>query len=234
MSHPFVYLNHGALDPDSFDKAESVWIAFQAPVPEAERVAVMKSCPASFAGFFRWDDVLFYSESIGDMYNAIVAASYGGDQADDVSAEAALAFSKAVEAWILDIHARAPVAFFIGPSRSLDDDGWNAWSYERVGSVIIPWLEHYLDTHPDLPDEVEDMDVEDEVTSVGEVDGEDMGDAGPQATPMDRATLAYIAQHLDAGELTASEKKRARALSVRVGWTNEGEEIGGADEDDDA
>jgi hypothetical protein len=33
VTYPFVYLNHGPLDPDFFAKAESIWIAFQSPVP---------------------------------------------------------------------------------------------------------------------------------------------------------------------------------------------------------
>lgn len=221
MSYPFVYLNHGALDPDSFDKAEAIWIAFQAPVPAADRIAIMSSCPEALAGFFRWDDVLFYSESLGDIYNAIVAADYGDNDSCDVSADAALAFSKAVQEWILAIHARTPVAFFIGPSRSLDEGGWNGWSYARVGSVIMPWLEQYLDTHLDLPDEVAEGEGED---AEEKEEGEELHELKPQATPMDRATLAYLAQHLDNGELTAPEQARADTLAVRMGWKDQGED----------
>jgi hypothetical protein len=216
VSYPFVYLDHGALDPDSFDKAESIWIAFQAPVPEAERRAIMKRCPAAFAGFFRWDDVLFYSESAGDVYSAIVADEFGDGGSFEVTAEAARRFSRAVEAWVLEIHTRAPIAFFIGPSRAWGDDAWNAWSYARVGSVIVPWLESYLDTHPALPDEVEEAGEDgfgDELTEEDELE--------PIASPMDRATLAYIAQHLDAEDLTDDERARAHALSVRLGWASE-------------
>lgn len=214
MNHPFVYLNHGALDPDSFDKAESVWIAFERPVPAADRAAIMETCPMAFAGFFRWDDALFYSESWGDVYGAVVASDYG-EGGMEVSAEAAQAFSRDVEAWILGIHARNPVAFFIGPSRSLDEEGWNAWSYARVGGVIVPWLERYLDAHPDLPEAVEDV--------VGD-DGEDEAGGAPVATPMDRETLAYIAQHLEGREPTREEQARAHALSVRLGWEPGGEQ----------
>lgn len=218
MSYPFVYLDHGALDPDSFDKAESIWIAFHAPVPEADRRAIMRSCPAAFAGFFRWDDVLFYSESAGDVYSAIVADEFGEGGAFEVTAEAARRFSRAVEAWVLEIHTRTPIAFFIGPSRALDGDGWNAWSYARVGSVIVPWLERYLDTHPDLPDEVEEVG---EDGFADPLDEDALDELEPLATPMDRATLAYIAQHLDGEDLSEEERARAHALSVRLGWTSE-------------
>jgi hypothetical protein len=99
------------------------------------------------------------------------------------------------------------VAFFIGPSRSLDEDGWNGWSYTRVGSVVVPWLERYLDTHPDLPDEADESAPEDE-------------DEEPEhvVSPMDGATLAYIAQYIDGWESTEAERARVHALSVRLGW----------------
>ena len=234
MTYPFVYLDHGPLDPDSFGKVEAVWIAFQSSVPEAERRAIMASCPDAFAGFFRWGDTLFYTESLGDVYGAVVAEEHG-DGGVDVSADAAMSFSKSVEAWIMDIHQRAPVAFFVGPSRSLEEGGWNGWSHARVGSVVVPWLEQYLDQHPDLPGEIEELSgAEDpepgaEPIGVNPFTKEPMFAPRPRATPMDRATLAYLAQCFDVEELTAGEQERARVLAERLEWEPDEED----DEEDE-
>lgn len=198
---PFVYLHHGALDPESFGKVDEVWIAFAAPVSGDVVATFVEGCPAPLYGFFHADDAILHCETGGDHYEFLVRTEYGED-GGTVSAEGAAAFSADVEAWVRGVHERAPIAFVIGPGRPLEDadgelDAWAHWSTERIETVVVPWLEWYADTHPDLPDENDEDD--------GEVQ------------PMDRYTLSALLQHLP--ENVPGITDRLDALADRLGWS---------------
>ncbi|MFE9097550.1 hypothetical protein [Streptomyces sp. NPDC007264] len=184
---PFVYLNHGPLDPDTFGKADGAWIAFREPVSEADLALVARSCPEPIHGFFHGDDGLFSCESPGDVYDFTVAHGWGGGE-HPVTEEAAAAFGAEVERWVLEIHRRTPIAFFVGPGATLDEDAWETWSRQQVGAVAIPWLERYLDSHPDLPQD----DPGDAVT-----DPDDEGDWEEPITPMNREWLRCLLEELE-------------------------------------
>jgi len=193
--HPFVYLNHGPLDPDYLDKVDAAWIAFREPVSPADMAYVARTCPEPIHGFFNADEALFYCESPGDVFDATIAIVWGnGDFPADEAAAAA--FSSDVERWIRDVHSRNPVAFFIGPGTSLGDDPWDRWSRQQLDTVVYPWLERYLDTHPDLP---EDVEIDD-----------DEGDDDWPILPMSRDTIRYVFQCFDGSE-------RRDTLIERVG-----------------
>ncbi|MFE4924298.1 hypothetical protein [Streptomyces sp. NPDC056661] len=187
---PFVYLNHGPLDPDTFHKVDTACIAFREPASEADLAFVARTCPAPIHGFFYADDGLFYCESLGDVYDFEVAEGWGGGEYP-VTEEAAAAFSAEVERWALEIHERTPIAFFVGPGATLDEDSWETWSRQQVGTVVVPWLERYLDTHPDLPQD----DPDDENTDLD--DDADDEDWVEPAAPMNRDTLSYLSQEFD-------------------------------------
>jgi hypothetical protein len=205
---PFVYLNHGPLDPESFDKVDAVWVAFAGPVSDEVVAEAAASCPAPLHGFFSADDSLLYCETGSDVYGSMVGFDYGRDEYG-VSAEGAAAFSAEVEAWVLGIHERAPIAFVIGPSRPLldEDDGivdpWARWSEEQVGTVVVGWLERYADTHLDIPDEADEAD---------EIDG-----TGPAIQAIDRYLLSTLRQHFSE-ELPTETVDRLDALGSRLGW----------------
>ncbi|MFE4924294.1 hypothetical protein [Streptomyces sp. NPDC056661] len=184
---PFVYLNHGPLDPAAFGKVETAWIAFREPISEAHLAFVARTCPEPISGFFHGDDGLLACESWGAVYNLTVAEGWGRGE-HYVTEEAAAAFSAAVERWALEIHQRTPIAFFAGPGTTLAEDSWATWSRRQVGPVVVPWLERYLDTHPDLPQD----DPGDAAAALAD-DAENW-----PATPMNRDTLSYLFEEFDA------------------------------------
>jgi hypothetical protein len=204
---PFVFLNHGPLDPESFDKVDAVWIAFADSVSDEVIAAAAASCPGPLYGFFYADDALLYCETGSDVYGYMVGVTYGRDE-NGISAEGAAAFSAEVEAWVLGIHEQAPIAFVIGPSRPLwDDDGivdpWARWSEEQVKTVVVSWLERYADAHPDLPDEADE---------ILEIDP-----SAPGIQAMDRYTLGTLRQHFN-DDLDEETIQRLDALGSRLGW----------------
>jgi hypothetical protein len=197
---PFVYLNHGPLDPDSFHKVDAAWIAFAEPLSDEVLAALVDTCPAPLDGFLHADDAIFYCETLGDVYDIMVREEYGAD-GYDVSAEGAAAFSADVEAWVRGIHEQVPIAFVIGPGRPLEDDNgaigaWALWSEQQLVPVVIPWLERYADTHPDLPEQSEETDA--------------------IVQRMDQHTLSFLRQHFleDDPHVT----RRLDALGSRLGW----------------
>ncbi|MFE6814518.1 hypothetical protein [Streptomyces sp. NPDC057675] len=179
-----MYLNHGPLDPDTFDKADGAWIAFQQPVTDVDLALVARSCPEPIHGFFHGDDGLFSCESPGDVYDSIVAHSWGAGEFP-VTEEAAAAFSASVEQWVLEIHQHTPIAFFVGPGATLGEDPWETWSRQRVGTVVMPWLQQYLAAHPDLPQD----------------DADDDLDWDKPVVPMNRGWLRCLLHEFDADDV---------------------------------
>jgi hypothetical protein len=154
--------------------------------------------------------VLFHSESYGDVYSAVVIEEFG-DGRGHLTAEGARAFSAEVERWITEVHRKNPVAFFVGPSRSIDDGGWNGWSYAQLGTVVLPWLERYLDSHQ-VPLQVEDT--EDANDPEADPAAETLDDV-PRSTPMDLTTLRSLVSDLEAVG-TPVETTWTAALAARI------------------
>ncbi|MCE9574643.1 MAG: hypothetical protein K8W52_15955 [Deltaproteobacteria bacterium] len=191
----FPYLHHGALDPESFGKVDCIWIGFRSDVPEGAREAIEAGCPAALAGFFRWADRLFYAETPGDVYAPMVSEEFGG-AGYAVSATGAAAFSAAVAAWVATIDAAHPIAFVIGPGWSTDEDDRAREGRAAIPGEIVPWLEAFLDAHPELEDEAEE---------------DDHGRA-----PIDRFFLSTIVQHLEADDHPPALAARIAALAARI------------------
>ncbi|WP_266977404.1 hypothetical protein [Streptomyces sp. NBC_00233] len=204
-----MYLNHGPLDPDTFGKADGAWIAFREPVSAANLALAARSCPEPIHGFFHGDDGLFYCESPGDVYDVAVVDGWGRGEYP-VTEEAAAAFSAAVERWVLEIHQRTPIAFFVGPGATLGEDPWETWSRQQVGPVVVPWLERYLDTRPDLPQD----DPDDAVTDL-----DDDAIWGWPVAPMNREWLSYLFEEfdVDGDERLSGYAQRLATLISRLG-----------------
>ncbi|MFE6820501.1 hypothetical protein [Streptomyces sp. NPDC057675] len=203
---PFLYLNHGPLDPDGFDKVDGAVIGFRDEVcrTDAERIAA--SCPAPIAGFFHTDGRLFTCESPGDVFSHAVIYSYGrGDQdRGTVTAEAAAAFSRDVESWITRVHAHTPIQFFLGPASAYPGDYWDEWSRHCLPVLVVPWLERYLNQPPlqELPSTASPVEL---------VKAE-------RITTDDLACIAYVLdQHVEESrDLPADAADRITALSSKL------------------
>src|SRR4051812_45537927 len=164
--HPFVYFFHGEIDPDRLGKVGAVTLAFASPVPERDRIRIQKSVPQAFAGFFKWSDTLFTTESLGDVFDAMV---YGESGPGD--GEALAEFAAEVEAWVVRVHEKNPLLFFVGPTPVLPGDAWDAWSWSRAPEVVLPFLERYADAHQEsLQTDDDDMDASEPMASWGKVD----------------------------------------------------------------
>jgi len=82
-------------------------------------------------------------------------------------------------------------------------DPWARWSEKQVETVVVGWLERYADTHPDLPDEADEI-VETDETS-------------PGIQAMDRYILSTLRQHFN-DELEEETIQRLDSLGSRLGW----------------
>ncbi|MBS2029174.1 MAG: hypothetical protein JST54_14830 [Deltaproteobacteria bacterium] len=163
---PFLYLDHGRPNPDLVDKVGMVALAFAQPVSVPDRLKLQATVPDAFAGFFKWSDVLFTSESMSDVFSAVV---YG--DADEGDEQALDAFANEVETWIRGVHAKHPLLFFVGPTPALPGSAWADWSQSRASEVVLPFLEKYADTHPEalLADD-DDNDTSEPMANFGRVD----------------------------------------------------------------
>jgi hypothetical protein len=196
---PFLYLDHGELDPDRIAKGGAVVLGFQAPVPERDRLRIQRSVPDAFAGFFRWSDLLFTSESAGDVFDAVI---YGDASRGDP--EPIQRFAAEVEAWVRQVHEQNPLIFFSAPSPVREPDAWGRWSREQAAAMLLPYLERYAETHPDSR-VLDDDDVE---------ASEPMG----AWSKVDLGAMRWALQRLGADTLAGRDgADRVRALFARYG-----------------
>ncbi|MFE4924715.1 hypothetical protein [Streptomyces sp. NPDC056661] len=107
----------------------------------------------------------------------------------------------------------------MGPGATLDEDPWETWSQQQIGTVVAPWLERYLDTHRDLPQD----DPDNAATGLNDEDWDDEDwddeDWDEPVTPMNRDTLSYLSQELyvDEGEGPPEHAQRLATLISRLG-----------------
>jgi hypothetical protein len=134
-----------------------VFVQFAKPVSKAKRKAVVAGAPLSLNGKPSWhDDGWMVVSHDGDSLAWAVRGEFEsvdphnyGELASDVQWGA---FAAATEAWLLGMHARAPIACVI---RAIDQEygtitnAWHEWSLPRVKQLELP--EHLRETVDDMP-----------------------------------------------------------------------------------
>ena len=158
--HPFLFFDHGHLEVDRVGKCEEVFIWFaRAPTP-SERKHIVATCPEPLRSF-QWGDRFAYFGSPGDMYDGLIADTYGSDafkaateanmkaidegRFDDLDEaatnvwtelfEAVPKFAAALDAWAMAVHERVPIVFLKGP-HGTDPDDWGVYSEAEAGRAM--------------------------------------------------------------------------------------------------
>jgi len=149
---PFLCFDHGPLEVEGVGKCEEVFIWFARPPRLSERKHIVATCPEPLRSF-QWGDRFAYFGSPGDVYDGLVAETYGSEAfraaveaniqaidqgrfedidpaATDIWTElhhALPRFEMAVEAWARAVHERVPIVFMKGPP-SREPDAWGVHS----------------------------------------------------------------------------------------------------------
>ena len=166
---PFPYLEHGVLALDGIGKGGGAYIAFQKPITKKDRLEIRRGCPEPIGGMWNWGSTLVSCESMGDIFDFMLAEHYAGsagnkakpprmdeDPRDSIDEAAAARFAADVEKWARGVHAKFPLAFFLGPVHAETPSPWGNWSEEVLRESMVPWLEAYADAN--AKDLVEDDD----------------------------------------------------------------------------
>jgi hypothetical protein len=157
--HPFILFGHGAVDPDSVDKNAEAFVCFRRDTTAEERRAIQDACPAAISGLFVWSDRFAYFGSGGDTFDFDVIQEFSEQAEDLVEAgdyegvlalkpEAVDAFAEEYDRWLLDAHARVPIAFASMPVRA-DADDWGGWSDAQVDDALAA-LRQAAEAQPSL------------------------------------------------------------------------------------
>ncbi len=126
---PFVYFNHGELNPDTIGGSEELFGWFERVVTDQERRRIMETCPAPLAGLFAWGDRFVYFGSGEGSFDTDILETYGAGEPG--MAEAVERFNAALQRWAQRMHDIVPLAFFTGPHLGEKDD-WGLWSEEQL------------------------------------------------------------------------------------------------------
>jgi hypothetical protein len=162
-SFGFPYLEHGTIALESITKGADAYIAFQSPVPKKSRADVMRGCPTPIGGMWSWGPNLVSMSSMGDTFDYEIAEQYAGGDMDAIDDAAAAKFFADVEAWVKGVHAKFPIAFFLGPC-AVDVSPWGRWTQEVLPGIMIPFLEKYAEANAkDVGKSFDDRDPEDGV-----------------------------------------------------------------------
>lgn len=166
MDHPFLFINHGSLDPDCIDKCEEIFAWFARDVTKAERERIEAGAPSPLRCFWHWDRQFCYFGSEGDTYDSMVMADYAPAQAREAMAkaersgdpmawrkafqllqkhhgEAVEAFSRDVERWAREVHAIVPLVVFWGPNGGDEEDPWSRDSAARFADAMYERMRSY-------------------------------------------------------------------------------------------
>lgn len=163
FAFPFPYLGHGVLARDAVGKVGGAYLAFAEPVPEDQRAAVMKGCPAPINGMWLWGPTLASCESDGDTFDTTLAEKYAGGDVGAIDAGVLARFAADVEAWARGVHALHPLVFFIGSVRVEAPSAWGKESERVAASVMVPFLEAYVaENVADLVMKGDDDDIDDD------------------------------------------------------------------------
>ena len=166
-TYPFLFPNHGPIDPECIGKCAELWMWFARDVTPAERKKIEERAPPPLSCFMGWDRRFAYFGSAGDSYDAEVIQHYCPPElvtaiaeatsnqdwtrvgklyqkAQDHFDEAAVAFAMDVERWAREVHEIAPLVVFFGPhGGGGDDDAWHRHSQRALGRVMLPVLAEY-------------------------------------------------------------------------------------------
>jgi hypothetical protein len=149
MTHPFPYVGSGIA---AARKAMECFVCFRAPVPKAARAELERGVPAPLAGFFHWSPRALVFGHADDSLQWVVRAHYEHvvDEDDEHEPDPELpseaqwkALNAELDAWLLGVHARHPVAAFVKPideEYSTATDAWHEWSCERIPTEVLPAL----------------------------------------------------------------------------------------------
>ena len=161
---PFVFLNHGLWSYIDEIKSAGWYVVFASGVAESARAGVIQGAPPPVAGRAVWSDDgrVLYVESPPDRYfDSHVWNAYGpnvgapiadeereltddelADHDEDfqLTKREAQAFSDALDAWLIGVHERHPIALVVAWNGSRTD-AWSKWSIEEVPSRVIPLLQ---------------------------------------------------------------------------------------------
>jgi hypothetical protein len=150
MEHPFPYVGSGIA---AARKTMECFVCFRAPVPKAERAALETGVPGPLAGFFHWSERALAFGHADDSLQWVVRAHYDhvADEDDEHEPDPELpsdaqwrALSSELDAWLLGVHARHPIAVVVKPideEYSTATDAWHEWSCERIPTEALPALE---------------------------------------------------------------------------------------------
>ncbi len=145
--HPFPYVGSGTA---AARKHMELWVCFRDDVPKKARAEIQANVPAVVGEYFNWFDRVLVFGHDSDSLQWVVRAAYDGvvDETDDHEADDELpsaamwkAFNTDIDKWLLDVHARFPVALFVKPideEYSTDTDAWHDWSCERIPTDVLP------------------------------------------------------------------------------------------------
>ncbi|MFN0251945.1 MAG: TPR end-of-group domain-containing protein [Kofleriaceae bacterium] len=146
-NHPFPYVGSGIA---AARKHMELWVCFRDDVPKAARKAIEAKVPEVVGGYFNWFDRVFVFGHDDDSLQWVVRAAYADahDEADEHEADDEMpsdamwkAFNADIDKWLLDVHAKHPVAVFVKPideEYSTSTDAWHDWSCERIPTAVLP------------------------------------------------------------------------------------------------
>lgn len=158
--YPYLYLNHGPLLLESFQKCESVHLGFADALTEDLVLEIRQRCPFPLRGTASYWDTLLCIEAPDDDYTHHVIRSFGNHEEQesldenypDIGQETANDFSAAMAAWVAEVHMRSPLVFVVGPGRNDPDekDNWHQWSHTSFTNTFVPFLDAFLKRNPSL------------------------------------------------------------------------------------
>lgn len=151
MAHPFVFFDHGVWNHEDEIKSVAVQVVFARDVPEELRALIAAGAPAPMRCHWPMPSLMAFGPEPGDYFDAQVARAHGGkaldaeagEEEDDepaITAEMVQSFCDALDAWLLDAHARAPITVVLGWIGAARHDAWAEWSTEAAFEHALPRL----------------------------------------------------------------------------------------------
>jgi hypothetical protein len=124
--HPFPFFFHGVCDPYSVDRSGEMIVVFDEPPLKKSQSDLLKGRPESLSGHAGWTGRFLRVESDGDTFDSYMASN---KKTFEVTHKDTKRFADTLDKWVKAMHAKAPIAFVVGPWRP--DGGttsWREWS----------------------------------------------------------------------------------------------------------